>query len=127
MDRVTNILILLGALVAIGVIFAIGSPADLTWWKNAIGPVAWALCPYAVIWLMNNVIVDEHRQRDIVLLLTIIAMVGLEVIQLGMVAYNETNTGFAGTLHNLPLTQFIIAAVGGAIAYLMPVVKKTPV
>lgn len=123
MDRTTNLLTVIGALIAIGVILMIGTPADPIWWKNAMGPMAWALCPYAVMWLMNNVIVEEHSQRDIVLLMTVIGMVGLEAIQLGMVAYSESQYTFAGALHNLPFTQFIIAAVGGVIAYLLPVVK----
>ncbi len=124
MDRATNLLTLIGALIAIVVIIIIGEPTNGQWWINASGSIAWALCPYAVMWLLNNVLVEEHRQRDMVLLVTVLAMVILEGIQIGMVVYNEMQQSLAGLLHNLPVIQLIIAVVGGAIAYLMPVAIK---
>lgn len=123
MDRATNILTLLGALIAATVIIIIGQPASGQWWLGASGAIAWALCPYAVMWLLNNVLVEEHRQRDMVLLITVLVMVVLECVQIGMVVYNEMQESLAGLLHNLPVIQLIIAVAGGALAYLMPVVK----
>lgn len=125
MDRATNLLTLIGALIAIIVIIIIGEPSSGQWWLSASGSIAWALCPYAVMWLLNNVLVEEHRQRDMILLVTILVMVILESVQIGMVAYNEMQQSLAGLLHNLPVIQLIIAVVGGAIAYLMPVAIKS--
>ncbi len=121
MDRATNLLTLLGALIAIAVIAVIGEPANGQWWLGASGAIAWALCPYAVMWLLNNVLVAEHRQRDMVLLVTVLIMVVLESVQIGLVIYHQVPQSLAGVLHNLPVIQLIIALVGGTLAYLMPV------
>ncbi len=125
MDRATNLLTLLGALFAIGVIMSIGAPAQLSWWQGASGAMAWALCPYAVMWLLNNVIVEEQRQRDVVLLLTCIVMVALEAWNLSNALLGSDYGSPASVLQQLPLIQLIIAVVGGAIAYVIPVAAGT--
>lgn len=121
MDRATNLLTLLGALFAFIVIVMIGDPTQINWWLAASGAIAWALSPYAVMWLLNNVLVQEQRQRDIVLLLTCIVMVALESWNLGHAMLGNDPSSLAGILHQLPLIQLIVAIIGGAVAYLMPV------
>ncbi len=121
MDRATNLLTMLGALFAIGLIAFIGAPAQLSWWLSASGVIAWALSPYAVMWLLNNVLVEEQRQRDMVLLLTCMVMVALEGWNLSQALLDSTHAGPASALQQLPLIQLIVVVVGGAIAYLIPV------
>lgn len=124
MDRLTNLLTALATLIAITTILLIGAPGDLNWWRNAIGPMAWALSPYAAMWLLNNVIVREQRQRDLVLLVTIGSMLLLECLQIGTVLFSDAAGMITITMHKLPLIQLLIAAAGGAIAFLLPVITK---
>ncbi len=123
MDRWTNLLTLLAAMIAIVTILLIGAPQQAQWWRSAIGPAAWALSPYAVMWLLNNVIVAEQRQRDMVLLATISAMLLLECAHIGLIVSGHDDTSLASRLQQLPLLQLLVAVTGGAIAYLLPVVS----
>ena len=127
MDRATNILTLISAAIALIVILMIGEPMQASWWLAASGAIAWALSPYAVMWLLNNVLVEEQRQRDIVLLLTCIVMLGLETWNLGQAVFTSDASSLPRVLHQLPLIQLLVALVGGAIAYLIPVTIKKPV
>lgn len=125
MDRLTNLLTLLAAMIAAVTILLIGTPEQPAWWRNAIGPAAWALSPYAVMWLLNNVIVAEQRQRDMVLMLTICAMLLLECAHIGLIVLDYNDTSLAAMLQQLPLLQLLVAVIGGGIAFLLPVVKRT--
>jgi len=119
MDRLTNLVTLLAAAIAVIAIALIGAPQDLIWLRNAAGPVAWALTPYAAMWLLNNVIVAEQRERDLVLLVTSLVMLGLESTHIGMVWNGTARTSLAGTLQHLPVTQLWVVVFGGLIALLL--------
>jgi hypothetical protein len=119
MDRLTNLVTLLAAAIAVIAIALIGAPQDLTWLRNATGPVAWALSPYAAMWLLNNVIVAEQRTRDLVLLVTSLIMLGLESTHIALVLNGSAQASLAGTLQQLPVLQLWVVALGGLIALLL--------
>jgi len=123
MDRLTNLLTLLAAAIAVVTMLWIGAPEQPVWWRNAIGPAAWALTPYAAMWLLNNVIVAEQRQRDLILLLTIAAMLLLECVQIAVVISAQDQSGLAAMLQRLPLLQLLLVSIGGGLAFFWPLLR----
>lgn len=124
MDRLTNLLTLLAAAIAVATMLWIGAPEQPAWWRNAIGPAAWALTPYAMMWLLNNIIVAEQRQRDLILLLTIAAMLLLECLQIALVSSAQDQTSLAAMLQRLPLLQLLLVSIGGGLAFFWPLLGR---
>lgn len=120
MDRLTNILLFLFLLMTIGIMAWAGEPTSWVWWMAQLGFIAWACVPYAILWVLNNIVIEEEPRRDVVLLLTTVVVCGYGAWQLynAFVVYPDELLGTVFV--DMPLWQSIIAVAGGVLAYLMP-------
>ena len=120
MHRITNLLLFLLLAATLIIMIWQGQPGTLSWWGQAFGFMAWASVPYAILWVANNIVVQEEPRRDVVLLLTTIAVCGYGAWSLANAFYLNVDSQSGAVFAIMPLWQAIAALAGGLIAFLLP-------
>jgi len=125
MDRLTNLFLFLFLAITIGLMLLLGQPLSIDWWLQAAGFIAWACVPYALLWVLNNIVIEEEPRRDWVLLTATLAVCMFAVIWLvrsflGDPGEMELARRLGAVYTMMPVWQSLIAAAGGLIAFLLP-------
>ncbi len=125
MDRMTNLVLFLFLAITIGLMLVLGNPTSFDWWASAFGFIAWACVPYALLWILNNIVIEEEPRRDWVLLTASLAVCIFAAIWLlrsfsGEPSELELARRLGAVYTMMPLWQSLIAAAGGLIAFLLP-------
>jgi len=125
MDRLTNLFLFLFLAITIGLMLVLGQPLSIDWWLQAFGFIAWACLPYAVLWVLNNIVIEEEPRRDWVLFTATLTVCMLAVIWLvrsflGAPDEMELARRLGAVYTMMPIWQSLIAAAGGLIAFLLP-------
>lgn len=124
MHHATNLLLMLFGLGTLAIMIAIGKPASGEWWLYSIGYLAWAALPYAILWVMNNIVIEEERLRDIVLLVSTVIICGWAVYAAVDALMIDPNPMPEAMFVSAPKWQSLIAVAGGVLAFLMPKSKS---
>jgi len=125
MDRLTNLFLFLFLAITIGLMLVLGQPLSMDWWLQALGFIAWACVPYALLWVLNNIVIEEEPRRDWVLLTATLAVCMFAVIWLvrsflGDPSEMELARRLGAVYTMMPVWQSLIAIAGGLIAFLLP-------
>ena len=120
MHHVTNLLLMLFGLGTLAVMIAIGEPTNGEWWLYSIGYLAWAALPYAILWVLNNIVIAEERLRDILLLVSTVVICGWAVFAAVDALVLDPNPMPEAMFVSAPKWQSLIAVAGGVLAFLMP-------
>ncbi len=125
MHRLTNFLLFAFFILTMGLMVLKGQPASLDWWKTAVGFIAWTCVPYAVLWVLNNIVIEEEPRRDWVLLTATMAVCMFAVMMLwqsfrGSPTEIQLAHRLAAVYAKMPLWQSGIALLGGLIAFALP-------
>ena len=120
MHHATNLLLMLFGLGTLAVMIAVGEPTSGDWWIFSIGYLAWAALPYAVLWVLNNIVITEEPLRDIVLLVSTLLVCGWAVYAAVDALVIDPNPQPEAMFIYAPKWQSLIAIGGGVLAFLMP-------
>lgn len=124
LHRLTNLLALLFGIATLVAMLLMGQPGHLDWWRDSFGYVAWAAFPYAVIYVLNNILIEEEPRRDRVLFVTVIVVSGIAVWALLDAFVLDPQPLPVAAFIAAPKWQSIVLLIGGLIAFLLPAVSR---